>query len=91
MTPKVTLEGKGSEMTTNFDVVEWFAEKAGKTSYKIEIDDLKTQIEEIKLEALHNANKAFYVAGLMRRIKEKEAEIERVYREAQDRYDDCAT
>lgn len=74
-------------MTTKFDVVLWFAEKAGKN----EIDDLNAQIEEIKLEALHNANKTFYVAGLMKRIKEKEAEIERVYREAQDRYDDCAT
>lgn len=70
-------------MTTKFDVVEWFAEKAGKTCYKTEVNKLKEAIEAAKTDEDREH-------GMMM-ISVFEEEIERVYREAQDRYDDWVT
>lgn len=60
-------------MTTKFDVIEWFAEKAGKTCYRDNVIALRAKIADADDPAL---------------IVKYEEEIEREYREAQDRYDD---
>jgi hypothetical protein len=58
---------------SKFDVVEWMAEKAGKPAYRCEVNGWKVKLNNTDDPAL---------------IAKYSKEIETIYREAQDRYDD---
>lgn len=66
-------------MTTKFDVVEWMATN-GHPSYKNEIAAIRGQIEIAMTDEDREHG--------MRMIDMFDEEIERITREAQDRYDD---